>query len=139
MKNYLLLAVFLSCLFYFLKDTCALEKFNPIIQGKHPIHGKKSLKWDERKREVEVLNVKVGRLALLFLPLTRRRKYTRAISKWTHSRDQETRPIWKITFASGAQITDNLFVALVPWKYPLNYANTEENKKNIINKANIVK
>lgn len=27
------------------------------------------------------------------------------------SRDEETKPIWKITFASGAQITDNLFMA----------------------------
>jgi len=25
--------------------------------------------------------------------------------------DEEAKPIWKITFASGAQITDNLFIA----------------------------
>lgn len=30
------------------------------------------------------------------------------------SRDEETKPIWKITFASGVQITDNLFIALLP-------------------------
>lgn len=91
----------------------AQSKFNPIAESKCPaLHpSTRNLEWDEPKDEAKVLNIKVRALTLLngSLSLTGTLKHTRAISKWT--RDEETKPIWKITFASGAQITDNLFMA----------------------------
>lgn len=42
--------------------------------------------------------------------------------KKERERKRPTRPIWKITFASGVRITDNLFVTLVA--HSLNYAST---------------
>lgn len=44
MKNCLLSVIFSPCLSYFLKNTYALGKFDPTIQGKHPMHGKKGPK-----------------------------------------------------------------------------------------------
>lgn len=78
--------------------------------------------------------------------LTGTREHMRAISKWTQSRaTRRPRSIWKITFASGAQITNNLFIvssaplSLPPVASKCASTKLRERWANLEDKENIIK